>query len=124
MALPLAGPLEAIGAFIRSGTLTVIDGRGNIWKYDGSITEDADGNPIEAPTSFDDAEVSSDGSRLLVLSGSDAWIYNLSFGTWAKGPNVDELLDGETDKTTEPWKKGHNLAARPAAEESSGTHGK
>jgi hypothetical protein len=107
--MALAGPKDVTGAFIEGGTLTLVDGRGNSWRYDTSVTEDADGNEIVAPSSIDTVIVAPARERLIVVSGGDYWTYNLNQGEWHEGLSATELLEGEEEKTTDPWKRGHNV---------------
>ena len=43
--------------------------------------------------------------------------YDLNTGEWTEGPKVDELLEGEAENTTEPWKRGHNVGTAPVVVE-------
>lgn len=108
----MAGPRDAKDAFVRSGILTVIDGRGNIWKYDPAIVLDAEGEDIVAPTGFETAAVGPN-SILVVDAAGSAWTYHLNTDEWSEGPKVDELLEGEVENTTQPWKRGHNVGTAP-----------
>jgi hypothetical protein len=105
-----------MAVFVRNGKLMVVDARGGVWTYDAGVTTDADGETIVAPADVAYAE-KGHGDRILAIDGSAAaWTYDLGQGTWSKGLSVDELLHGEAEKTTEPWKKGHNVntpAAKP-----------
>lgn len=112
----MAGPRDATGVFLRNGLMTVVDGRGNIWIYEPSITEDANGNPIVAPADFDRAYMGANSIMAIDTSGN-SWMYNLADGTWSKGCNVDEQLPGEEDKIYEPWKQGYNVTHRAGIEE-------
>jgi len=110
--MALAGPRDASTAFVRNGELKVIDGRGNTWTYDASVTTDANGDEIVAPTGFSEAELGK-GDTLLVVDESDtAWTYNLNQGEWSKGLSIEDHLPGEDEKTTEPWKQGHNVSTK------------
>ena len=111
------GPKEAIGAFTKGGGLTIVDGRGNIWKYDSGVTQDAEGNEIKAPASFDEVAIGPDGSRLLILSGTTMWVYDCNTGEFAEGLDITEMLEGEDEKTYEPWKQGHNVNTRKPPDE-------
>ncbi len=112
----MAGPRDAKAAFVRSGILTVIDGRGNIWKYDPAITTDAEGDDIVAPAGFDGCRVGNNTIMVIDSAGS-VWNYGLHTGEWTEGPKVDELIPGEVENTTEPWKRGLNVGAAPAVVE-------
>lgn len=116
----MAGPRDAKAAFVRSGILTVIDGRGNIWKYDPAIVLDAEGEDIVAPTGFDTCSVGNN-SIMVIDGGGSVWNYGLHTGEWTEGPKVDELLEGEVENTYEPWKRGHNVGAAPAVVEGTPT---
>jgi hypothetical protein len=114
----MAGPRDAKTAFVRSGILTVIDGRGNIWKYDPAIVVDAEGEAIVAPAGFDAAGAGVGDNNILVTDAAGSvWTFSLHTGEWTEGPKVDELLEGEVDKTYEPWKRGHNVGSAPVAVE-------
>jgi len=107
--MALAGPKDVTAAWNDGGTLRLVDGRGNSWSYDTGITEDADGNEIVAPSGFDVVEVVPARDRLLIVSGGSFWTYSLAQGEWREGLPVGELLEGEEEKTTDPWKRGHNV---------------
>jgi len=125
MAKDLEGPRDVSAAFVLNGFLTIIDGRGNVWKYDTGVTEDADGNEIHAPASIDNVAVTAGRDRILALSGDIMWTYTLPQGVWHEGVSIDELLEGEAEKTTDPWKRGHNVESSPApADTETGTHGR
>ena len=103
------GPEDSTYAFVRNGHLTVVDGRGNVWKYDDSITTDAEGNEIVAPSGivFADTQVNRD---ILVIDGNgDMWTYHQAANAWTKGANVDTQSQAETDAQYEPWKRGPNF---------------
>jgi hypothetical protein len=106
------GPKEAIAAFTKGGGLTLIDGRGNVWKYDTGVTTDADGNEIVAPPSFDEVAIGPGGNRLLIVAGTTMWTYDCNTGEFAEGLDITEMLEGEDEKTTEAWKQGHNVSTR------------
>ena len=112
----MAGPRDAKAAFVRSGILTVVDGRNNIWKYDPAIVLDAEGEDIVAPAGFETAALGNNAVMVIDAAGS-AWTYDLNTGEWSEGPKADELLEGEVENTTEPWKRGLNLGAAPAVVE-------
>jgi len=120
----LTGPTDAIGAFVKGGTLTVIDGRGNVWIWDSSVTTDPEGDEIPAPSSFDEVAIGP-GSRILVVSGTTMWVYDMNTGAWTEGLDITEKLPGEEEKIYEPWKKGHNASSRklPDEEPTHGVHG-
>jgi hypothetical protein len=106
-----------MAVLVRSGKLTVIDARGGVWTYDTGITTDAAGETIVAPGDVAYAE-KGHGDRILAIDGSGtSWTYDLGQGAWTKGLSVDELLPGEAEKTTDPWKKGHNVNAKAPLDE-------
>ena len=109
-------PSDAKSAFIRSNVLQVIDGRGNVFTYEPSITTDANGDDIVAPADFARAEVA-DNAVMVIDSSGSVWLYSLIDGLWRKGPSVDEKLPGEEDNTTNPWKQGHNVTAPAPVDE-------
>jgi len=119
----LNGPKDVTAAWIDGGTLRLVDGRGNNWSYDTGVTTDADGNDIVAPTSFEQVEVLPNRERLLVVSGGEFWTYGLAAGEWREGLSVSDLLEGEAEKTTDPWKRGHNVET-PAVTETSPAGGR
>ena len=121
--MALAGPKDVSAAFTEGGKLLIVDGRGNMWTYDTGITEDADGNEIVAPTSFDAVAIAPGRERLIVISGGTVWNYNLNQGEWHEGLPVTDMLEGEAEKTTDPWKRGHNVET-PAVEETSPAGGR
>jgi hypothetical protein len=112
----MAEPRDAKAAFVRGGILTVIDGRGNIWKYDPAIVLDAEGEDIVAPPGFESCSVGNNTIMVIDSAGS-VWNYGLHTGEWTEGPKVDELLEGEVEATTSPWKRGHNVGTAPVAVE-------
>jgi len=117
MAKELNGPRDVKAAFVLGGFLTLIDGRGNVWKYDTGVTEDADGDEIHAPASIDNVAIVPGRDGIIALAGDVMWTYNLSQGTWHEGVSIDELLEGEAENTTNPWKRGHNVDSSPAPAE-------
>src|SRR3974390_876625 len=115
--MALIGPTDVTGAFIEGDLLTLVDGRVNIWIYNTSITEDADGNEIVAPSSVDTVIVAPNRERLIVVSGGTYWTYSLTHGAWREGLSCTELLPGEEEKTFDPWKRGHNVETPPQPDE-------
>jgi len=125
MAKPIpSGPRDAAAVFVRSGALTVVDARGNIWKYDTSVTEDANGEEITAPASIDEAYLGPSRDTLLALAGDTMWTYDMKSQTWHEGVSVDEQLPGEAERTGDPWKRGHNVASEPAPADTAPAKGK
>jgi hypothetical protein len=112
--IPLIGPLEASAAFLVGGTLTVIDGRGQVWRHDGTVTTDAAGDTIVQPTTVDQVAVGPGRARLLCLAGTIAWTYNMNTGFWTEGLDVTEENPEDVGDTTKSWKRGHNVNT-PAA---------
>jgi hypothetical protein len=112
------GPRDAHAAFAgASGQLTVIDARGTVWKWDGSITEDAEGNEIKGPPGVQSA-FCTDNTILVIDQSGTAWSYNLHNQTWTEQLNTTDVLEGEAEKQYEPWKKGNNVTVpAPVAEE-------
>ena len=116
--MALIGPTDVTGAFIEGGKLTLVDGRGNSWIYDTGVTQDATGDEIVAPSSIDTVIVAPNRERLIVVSGGTYWTYSLTQGAWREGLSCTELLEGEEEKTTDPWKRGHNVETPAVAETS------
>jgi hypothetical protein len=103
------GPRDAHAAFAgTSGKLTVIDGRGTVWQWDDSVTEDAEGKEIKGPPDVKQA-FCTDNTVLVVDSSGAAWSYNLHNQAWTEQLNTTDVLDGEAEKEYEPWKKGNNV---------------
>ena len=99
------GPRDAKAAFVRSGILTVIDGRNNIWKYDPAIVEDAEGDEIVAPTGFETAALANSAIMAIDAAGS-AWVYDLNTGEWTRRPEGRRAARGrdrEHLRAMETW---------------------
>ena len=98
-------------AVVDGGQLTLVDGRGEQWRYDpGKAPKDKDGKPT-GPQGFKEAFVR--GDFLSVIDESEYfWTYSVANG-WKKG---GKLGDGENDEDPGPWIAGRNIAA-PAPEE-------
>lgn len=109
----MAGPTDARVALVRNNVLTVIDGRGNAWTYEPSITEDAEGNEIVAPADFAVAEAS-DNNIMVIDSAGVVWLYALHTGLWSKGPSLDARPPDAVKDPYNPWTKGANVMG-PAA---------
>ena len=125
MARELAqGPRDAHAAFKDgSGQLTVIDARGTVWKWDGSVKEDADGAEIKGPPGVEQA-FCTENTVLVIDSSGAAWSYNLHNQKWTEQLNVTDILDGEAEKENEPWKKGNNVTVPAPTPEDAPTKSK
>jgi hypothetical protein len=106
--MALSGARDVTAAFTQGGKMLLVDGRGNLWSYDPSVTTDANGDPIVAPPTIDEVGLAPGRDRLVVLSGTDVWSYSLNQGEWHKGASTSSIAAATPGN---PWSTNYNPGA-------------